>query len=102
MENTNKIYIGKGTQVKNYDMYNVVVNLSKAEAHIFEHNGEKFIKFTLSKTKQPDSFGKTHSAFIMPMVAKQAPATAGSDKTKKSRKAKPEVKEPLEVSFNNH
>ena len=86
MKNTEKIYIGKGTQVQNYDLYNVTLNISKAEALIFEHNGEKFIKFTLAKTIKPDQYGKTHTAYITPFVAKTSPIVEDS-KTPKPKRA---------------
>lgn len=101
MNTTEKIYIGKGTQVQNFDMYNVTLNLSKAEANIFEHNGEKFLRITVARTKQPDSLNRTHTAYVTPyQKANGTPATGGTPE--KSAKAKAEKKEKIEPSFSNH
>lgn len=107
--NTEKIYIGKGTQVKNFDMVNVTINVSQAEAHIFEYKGEKFLKITVAKTKATDKFGKTHAAYIntyskqpesTAAVKENSSATATATKPKKAKKAV--AKEKIEPSFSNH
>lgn len=102
MKNTEKIYIGKGNQVMNYEMFNVVINLTAAQGQTFTaKNGDTLLKFTFAKTKNPDNFGRTHTAYITTeaknVVTEPAPAPT---KTKKARaKVKPEIIEP---SFRNH
>jgi hypothetical protein len=103
MNTTEKSYIGKGKQVKNFDMYNVTLNITKAQAHFFEHNGEKFLKLTLAKTKETDTYGRTHTAYVTPYEKKQTATSSAStvSEPKPAKKAKAK-KEKIEPSFANH
>ena len=62
MSNTEKIYIGNGTEKFDGGLVEFSLNLSKlsseAKDHFFEYNGEKFIK--LKVVKKRDQYGKTH------------------------------------------
>tara|TARA_Y100000310_G_scaffold108643_1_gene107028 strand:+ start:974 stop:1216 length:243 start_codon:yes stop_codon:yes gene_type:complete len=62
-----KIYVGHGVEKFNGEMVNISVNLSKLTSegkdHIFEYEGEKFIKLNVSK-KREEQFGKSHSVSI--------------------------------------
>ena len=70
MENATKekIYLGSGKQVKDYDMVNFSLNLSKlksdASDHIYEFNGEKYINLTMTKRKEVSQYGKTHTVSV--------------------------------------
>jgi hypothetical protein len=60
-----KIYLGNGTEKFDGDLVEFSLNLSKmtAEAgeHIFEYNGEKYIKLKVVKKRDgEDQYGKTH------------------------------------------
>ena len=60
-----KIYIGNGTEKFDGDMVQFSLNLTKlgkdASEHMFEYNGEKFIKLKIAKKKDgADEYGKTH------------------------------------------
>jgi len=60
-----KIYVGNGTEKFNGDLVEFSVNLSRitkeASEHIFEYNGEKFIKLVVAKKQGgADDYGKTH------------------------------------------
>jgi len=94
MNSTEKIYIGKGNQVKDYDMLSIVINLSIAKGQTFiAKNGDTLLRFTIARTKNPDSFGRTHTAYVTPMPSIEEPVT------KKKGKAKAHKLEP---SFSNH
>ena len=68
MTSTEKIYIGKGNQVKDYDMFSIVINVSEAKKFTtLAKNGDKILKLTLTKTKNPDKFGNTHTAYVVPV-----------------------------------
>jgi len=58
------IYLGNGTEKFQGDLISFSLNLSKlkeAKEHIFEINGNKYIKLKVCKKKEsPDKFGKTH------------------------------------------
>lgn len=62
--NTVKVYIGKGKQVKNLEMFNIVIDFEEALKYIFEYKGKSYLKFTLSKTKMDDKYGRTHAAYV--------------------------------------
>lgn len=99
MKNTEKIYIGKGIQIKNFDMFNITINLDKVKGHTFLNKaGETLVNFTFSKTKEADQFGKTHTAFLQVESIAKVEEPVEKQKTKKAKK----VKEPLELSFANH
>jgi hypothetical protein len=63
MENQRK-YLGKGKST-HPDFTNVSICLSDVDpSDVFEFKGKKYIKLTVAKMKQPDSYGKTHTVFV--------------------------------------
>ena len=71
---SDKIYVGNGKQVKDYDMVNFSVCLSDLPAeHINEFNGKKYINLTIAKKKEVDKYGKSHAVSIN-TFKKEAPA----------------------------
>ena len=64
MTTYSKNYIGKGKKVNNLDIVTVTINMEEAEAHIFEFEGKKYLRFELAALKQADNYGKTHTAYI--------------------------------------
>lgn len=42
----------------------VVVHMDTAEAHIFEKEGRRYLKFTITERKAPDNYGRTHTAYL--------------------------------------
>ena len=65
MSNTEKIYIGNGTEKFDGGLVEFSLNLSKlsseAKDHFFEYNGEKFIKLKVVKKRDGAAqYGKTH------------------------------------------
>lgn len=61
---SNKIYLGKGKQVKDYDMVQVSINLDEAAQHSHEYEGVNYLTFTVARLKEADNYGKTHTAYI--------------------------------------
>ena len=61
---TDKIYVGNGVEKFDGDMVEFSLNLTKlgkeATDHMFEYNGEKFIKLKVAKMKETNEYGKTH------------------------------------------
>tara|TARA_R100001126_G_scaffold76922_1_gene45720 strand:+ start:625 stop:891 length:267 start_codon:yes stop_codon:yes gene_type:complete len=61
---TNRIYVGNGVEKFDGDMVEFSLNLTKlgkeATDHMFEYNGEKFIKLKVAKMKETNDYGKTH------------------------------------------
>lgn len=102
MKNTEKIYIGKGSQVKDFDLFNITINLTEAIAHAYvAKNGDKLLKFSFTKTKVADNFGRTHTAYIAVQKNEAAevkePETVPATKPKKTRAPK-----KIDPSFANH
>lgn len=46
--------------MNNLDIVRVTINMDEAEAHIFEYEGKRYLRFELAGLKQPDNYGKTH------------------------------------------
>lgn len=84
-----KAYIGKGKKVNNLDIVRVTINMEEAEAHIFEYEGKRYLRFELAGLKQPDNYGKTHTAYISEREEVQAPEPSPEPK-KRTRKVKAE------------
>jgi hypothetical protein len=61
---SDKKYVGRGKQVGNYDLVNFSIAESKVAESWYEYNGERYLKMTIGKLKQPDNYGKTHSVWI--------------------------------------
>tara|TARA_R110002012_G_scaffold210912_1_gene381663 strand:- start:1009 stop:1275 length:267 start_codon:yes stop_codon:yes gene_type:complete len=61
---TDRIYVGNGVEKFDGDMVEFSLNLTKlgkeATDHMFEYNGEKFIKLKVAKMKEANEYGKTH------------------------------------------
>jgi len=61
---TEKIYVGSGKRVKDYDMVNITINLTKlskeGSEYFFEYDGNKYAKFNVVGKKETDEYGKTH------------------------------------------
>jgi hypothetical protein len=64
MSKTDRIYVGNGVEKFDGDMVEFSLNLSKlkneAASHMFEYNGDKFIKLKVAKMKSTNDYGKTH------------------------------------------
>ena len=78
---TDKIYVGNGVEKFDGDMVEFSLNLTKlgkeATDHMFEYNGEKFIKLKVAKMKETNEYGKTHYVEVntyKPVVKKEAVA----------------------------
>ncbi len=57
-----KIYVGSGKEFGQYGAVNLMLCLSKIpKEHIFEYEGNKYIKLISNKKRETDQYGKTHS-----------------------------------------
>ena len=81
MKKAEKIYVGNGVEKFDGDMVEFSLNLTKlgkeATDHMFEYNGEKFIKLKVAKMKETNEYGKTHYVEVntfKPEVKKEAVA----------------------------
>jgi len=84
-----KIYIGKGTQVPNYQIARVTLKLEEVEKIAYERDGVKYVTFEVAKLKEPDKFGRAYTCYLskkVETVNEPAPKKQG----KKSKKSKSE------------
>jgi hypothetical protein len=88
----NKEYIGHGTKHSEYDIIDVVLNMDKAEAYIFEYEGKRYLKFSVAARKNRSEYGATHTTYVRMKaeepVAAAEPAPEKPKATRKRRTAK--------------
>lgn len=74
MSQFEKTYIGKGTQVKDLNIIRVSVSKETLEEilkdHMVDYDGKEYLVFEVAGLKEPDQYGKTHTAYISKKVAK--------------------------------
>ncbi|WP_205461993.1 hypothetical protein [Mangrovibacterium lignilyticum] len=63
MKTFKKNYIGKGTQVENFDIVRISVKKSELEKCSHEYEGETYVTFEVARMQQPDKYGKTHTCY---------------------------------------
>ncbi|WP_114752020.1 hypothetical protein [Pleomorphovibrio marinus] len=84
MSQFEKTYIGKGTQVKDLNIIRVSISKETLEdilkTHMVDYDGKEYLVFEVAALKEPDQYGKTHTAYISKKVA--------APKGGKARKAK--------------
>jgi len=73
MSQFEKTYIGKGTQVKDLNIIRVSISKETLEQilknHMVDYDGKEYLVFEVASLKEPDQFGKTHTAYISKKVA---------------------------------
>jgi hypothetical protein len=84
MSQFEKTYIGKGTQVKDLNIIRVSFSKETLEEilkdHMVDYDGKEYLVFEVASLKEPDQYGKTHTAYISKKVAD--PKSGKSRKTK--------------------
>ena len=64
MSNQEAIYVGSGKKHDNYDFINISIAESKVRDYWSEWDGERYLRLTVSKRREKDKYGKTHSVRI--------------------------------------
>jgi hypothetical protein len=60
-----KKYVGTGRQAPNgLEIVNISVAESKIKDYWTEYNGERYLRLGVSKKREADQYGKTHSVYI--------------------------------------
>ena len=84
MSQFEKRYIGKGTQVKDLDIVRVSISKANLEEilknHMVDYDGNEYLVFEVASLKEPDQYGKTHTAYISKKVAGPKRGKAGKTK----------------------
>jgi len=67
-----KIYIGKGSKIKDLDIVRVSIARENLEEilndHMVEYEGKEYFIFEVAALKETDQYGKTHAAYISKKV----------------------------------
>tara|TARA_R110001599_G_scaffold221395_4_gene420008 strand:+ start:23210 stop:23467 length:258 start_codon:yes stop_codon:yes gene_type:complete len=72
MSQFEKTYIGKGSQVKDLNIIRVSISKETLEEilndHMVDYDGKEYLVFEVASLKEPDQYGKTHTAYISKKV----------------------------------
>jgi len=90
-----KHYIGKGTQVNDFDIVKVVIPMEDALKATFEKNGITYLSFEVAKMKSPDKFNRTHTCYYQNKEQSEPAKDKEPEQQKKTAKKKSK-KEPVE------
>jgi len=88
MKTFKKNYIGKGTQVENFDIVRISVKKSELDKCSHEFEGETYVTFEVARMQQPDKYGKTHTCYYQSREEDTAEDPQETSKTKNSKKEK--------------
>lgn len=83
-----KQYIGHGTKHNEWDIIDVVLDVEKMEAHFFEYEGKRYLKFSVAARKEKSKYGSTHAVYVRVKQEVAAVAEPAPEKPKRRRKAK--------------
>lgn len=62
---SDKKYVGTGRQAPNgLEIVNISIAESKVKDFWSEYNGERYLRLGVSKKREADQYGKTHSVYI--------------------------------------
>lgn len=73
-----KEYIGHGTKHSEWNIIDVVLDMDKAQGHIFEFEGRRYLKFSVAQRQERSKFGATHTTYVrtkdeVPVAAEPSP-----------------------------
>ena len=97
MKTFEKIFVGKGKQVKDLEIVKVTCKLEDLAAIAYELDGTRYVTFEIAKMKGADPFGRTHSAYYNKMHVTPEAGEATEKKTRKPaiRKEKKAAAAPI-------
>lgn len=88
-----KKYIGSGKQHETMELVDVIINIDDAQEHVFEHEGRRLLKCTVSRRREASESGYTHTVYVRPYepkpTAEPAKAEEAPAKKRASRKRQP-------------
>ena len=83
MKTFEKIFVGKGKQVKDFEIVKVTCKLEDLQAIAYEMKGTRYVTFEIAKMKDADNFGRTHSAYYNKMHVSPDTEQSAEKKTRK-------------------
>ena len=102
MKTFEKIYIGKGKQIKDLRIVRISLRVEDILEHAHEFNGEQFITFEVASLQNPDKFGNGYTVYVSKKVETETEAAKTAvPEPKKGKKApkKPVDKYNGEIPF---
>jgi hypothetical protein len=63
-QNKERVYVGSGKQVGDYEIVNISIQASKLKDAWYDYNGEKYARLTVAKKREVDQYGKTHTVYV--------------------------------------
>ena len=83
-----KNYVGKGKQHENLDIVTVSFDLEELAKFAHEYEGKKYVTVEISKLKQADKYGRTHTAYVNKLEAvKEQEDDSKKNKSRKKQTA---------------
>jgi hypothetical protein len=61
MSDKKREYLGYGKEAGQYGLINLSVEESVIQKNMTEYNGKRYLRFTVSKLKEPTKYGQTHT-----------------------------------------
>lgn len=75
-----KIYVGNGKENEQYGFVNFSVCLTDLpQEHVTEFKGKKYINLTVSKKRETDQYGKTHTVTVNTWKPEGQAQSSGKD-----------------------
>ena len=68
MRTFEKSYIGKGRKVEDLEIVTVSIKMEEAEKHIFEYEGNKYLRFEVAALREPDKYDRIHTCYVSKLV----------------------------------
>ncbi len=97
--NTDKIWVGSGKEFGNYGDINISVcldDIPSAHKKASDKNGKVYLNLVVSKKREADQWGKTHSVRVDTWKADQAPAQQASARPAPNRMPQNQFREYIE------
>ncbi len=86
MKKFEKVYVGKGHMPQEgMDIVRITLKMEELQKLAYEYEGEQLVTIEVSPMKNPDSFGRTHTAYVNVRVEEEEKP---KKKTRKKSSAK--------------
>ena len=65
MKKFEKVYVGKGHMPKeDLDIIRITIDLDEIKELAYEFEGKTMVTLEVARMKEPDTFGRTHTAYL--------------------------------------
>ena len=81
-----KNYIGKGKQIAGLEIVKITCKLEDLQKFAYDYDGTEYVTFEIAKMKNPDSFSRTHTAYVSQKEEAEVNEPKPEKKTAKPKK----------------